>query len=412
MKKLFLMLACSSLCYIGMNAQEQLVKEVEKEVESASDFAALRAKLAPALVDDVSKNDAYTWYVAGKLEMKAFDELYKKKLIGQEVDVKTMGSTLLSGIDYMIKALPLDSVPEVDKKTGEPKIDKKTGKPKIKAKYSGKIIGVLAESYTPIQMIVADLHNGKEYKSAIKAYDLCANLPFMPFMKDKMSQPADTIVGQYQFYKGVALWQDNNPKDAVGAFADARKHGYIAKEAFDYALNCANIVQDFETVAAIAKEALPVYGKQDDQYVRILINYNVNTQNYTEAEKILDQAINDDPQNAEFVNLKGILIENAKSIEEALPYFKQAVDLDPNSSKANFDLGRYYFNKAVKVRDERTDLNGEALSALTNPLYEQALPYLEKAYELDKENLDAKNALRNIYYQLGNEEKLNAIEAY
>ena len=34
----------------------------------------------------------------------------------------------------------------------------------------------------------------------------------------------------------------------------------------------------------------------------------------------------------------------------------------------------------------------------------------EKAYELDKENLDAKNALRSIYYQLGNEEKLNAIE--
>lgn len=406
------MLACSSLCYIGMNAQEQLVKEVEKEIEATSDYDALRKKIAPALVDETSKNDAYTWYVAGKLEMKAFDELYKQKLIGQNVDVKAMGSAILSGIDYMIKALPLDSVPEVDKKTGEPKIDKKTGMPKIKAKYSGKIINTLAESYTPIQIVTEELYNGKDYKNAIKGFDLCANLPFMPFMKEKMSQPADTIVGYFHFFKGNALWLEDNPKDAIGAYAAARKHGYLVKPAFDYAIQCANNLQDFEAVAAIAKEALPIHGKQDDQYVRILINYNVNTQNYAEAERILDQAINDDPQNAEFVNLKGILIENAKSIEEALPYFKQAVDLDPNSSKANFDLGRYYFNKAVKVRDERTDLTGEALSALTNPLYEQALPYLEKAYELDKENTDAKNALRNIYYQLGNEEKLNAIEAY
>ena len=101
---------------------------------------------------------------------------------------------------------------------------------------------------------------------------------------------------------------------------------------------------------------------------------------------------------------------NQSSIEEALPYFKQAVDLDPTYSKAYFDLGRYYFNKAIKVRDENVDLIGDALDAKVNPLYEQALPYLEKAYELDKENLDAKNALRSIYYQLGNEEKLNAIE--
>ena len=412
MKKLFLMLACSSLCYFGMNAQEQLVKEVEKEVDASNNYAALRTKLAPAFADETSKNDAYTWFVAAKLEMKEFDDLYKKKLIGQSVDIKTMGNALLAGYDYMMKVLPLDSVPETDKKTGEVKIDKKTGLPKIKTRFSGKVVGMMAENYQSIQMIVADLHNGKEYKNAIKAYDLCATLPSKPYLCEKMSQPADTIVGEYLFYKGIALWQDENPKDAVGAFDEARKHGYVKKEAFDYALNCAQIVQDFDKIAEIAQEALPIHGKQDDQYVRILINYNVNTQKYDEAEKILDQAINEDPQNAEFVNLKGILIESSKSMEEALPYFQKAVDLDPNSSKANFDLGRYYFNKAIKLRDEKTDLTGDALSALTNPLYEQALPYLEKAYELDKDNLDAKNALRNIYYQLGNEEKLNAIEQY
>ena len=411
MKKLFLILACSSLGIMGLNAQVQLVKEVEKDLAGATDYPALREKLKPAFENEESKNDAYTWFVAAKIEMQNYDDMYKVRIVNPAgADISKMGAALLDGYDYMKKALPLDSVPEKDKKTGEIKLDKKTGQPKIKAKYSGKIVNIMAENYNALNMIVGDLHNGKEYKNAVRAYELCASLPFEPYMKGKMSQPADTIVGELRFYQGVALWQDDNPGDAIGAFAQARKLGYTKKEAYDYPLNCAAQVRDEKMIAEIAKEALPVYGKQDSQYVRILINAYLNEKNYDEANKILDQAINDDPQNAEFVNLKGNLVENQSSIEEALPYFKQAVDLDPTYSKAYFDLGRYYFNKAIKVRDENVDLIGDALVAMVNPLYEQALPYLEKAYELDKENLDAKNALRSIYYQLGNEEKLNAIE--
>ena len=396
---------------MGLNAQTQLVKDVEKDLAGSTDYAAMREKLKPAFENEESKNDAYTWFVAAKIELKCYDDLYKVRVINPAgVDVAVMGAALLDGYDYLKKALPFDSVPEFDKKTGEPKIDKKTGLQKIKTKYSGKIVSDMAENYNPLNMIVGDLHNGKEYKNAVRAYELCSTLPFESYMKGKLQQPADTIIGELRFYQGVALWQDDNPKDAIGVFELARKLGYTKKEAYDYPLSCAAQIRDEQTIAAIAKEALPVYGKQDSQYIRILINSYLNEKNYAEANKILDQAINDDPQNAEFVNLKGNLVENQVSIDEALPYFKQAVELDPTFARAYYDLGRYYFNKAVKVRDENIDLTGEALDAKVNPFYEQALPYLEKAYELDPEYLDAKNALRSIYYQLGNEAKLNAIE--
>ena len=136
MKKLFLMLACSSMCVMGMNAQEQLVKEVEKELETSKNFVALRTKLQPALTDASTKDLAQTWFVAGQIEMKCFDELYKMKMIGKDVNLKVMGAALLDGIDYMKKVLPLDTVPELDKKTGAPKVDKKTGEVKVKTKYS------------------------------------------------------------------------------------------------------------------------------------------------------------------------------------------------------------------------------------------------------------------------------------
>lgn len=411
MKKLFLMLACSSMCIMGMNAQEKLVKEVEKEIGAAK-YATLSEKLKPAFTDATSEKDAYTWFVAAKVEMNEFDELFKQKMIGKSVDATVLGKHLLAGIDYLKKVLPLDTVPEVDKKTGAPKVDKKTGLVKVKTRFSKNVVSMLAENYSPLNSIMSEIHNAKDYANAVKAYELFITLPFEPYMEGKIAAPADTILGEIRFYQGIALWQGENPKDAVGAFEKARKLGYLKKEVFDYALNCAAQSNNEPAIVKIAEEALPLYGKQDGQYVRILINGYLNNQNYVEANKIVDQAILDDPQSAELVNLKGNLVENQKSIEEAFPYFKKAVDLDPTSSKAQFDLGRYYFNKAVKIRDEKTDLTGDALAKLVNPLYEQALPYLEKAYELDKGNIDAKNALRSIYYQLNDEEKLNAIEQY
>lgn len=411
MKKLFLMLACSSMCIMGMNAQEKLVKEVEKEIGAAK-YATLSEKLKPAFTDATSEKDAYTWFVAAKVEMNEFDELFKQKMIGKNVDATILGKHLLAGIDYLKKVLPLDTVPEVDKKTGAPKVDKKTGLVKVKTRFSKNVVSMLAENYSPLNSIMSEIHNAKDYANAVKAYELFITLPFEPYMEGKIAAPADTILGEIRFYQGIALWQGENPKDAVGAFEKARKLGYLKKEVFDYALNCAAQSNNEAAIVKIAEEALPLYGKQDGQYVRILINGYLNNQNYVEANKIVDQAILDDPQSAELVNLKGNLVENQKSIEEAFPYFKKAVDLDPTSSKAQFDLGRYYFNKAVKIRDEKTDLTGDALAKLVNPLYEQALPYLEKAYELDKGNIDAKNALRSIYYQLNDEEKLNAIEQY
>jgi tetratricopeptide (TPR) repeat protein len=396
---------------MGMNAQEKLVKEVEKEIGAAK-YATLSEKLKPAFTDATSEKDAYTWFVAAKVEMNEFDELFKQKMIGKNVDATILGKHLLAGIDYLKKVLPLDTVPEVDKKTGAPKVDKKTGLVKVKTRFSKNVVSMLAENYSPLNSIMSEIHNAKDYANAVKAYELFITLPFEPYMVGKIAAPADTILGEIRFYQGIALWQGENPKDAVGAFEKARKLGYLKKEVFDYALNCAAQSNNEPAIVKIAEEALPLYGKQDGQYVRILINGYLNNQNYVEANKIVDQAILDDPQSAELVNLKGNLVENQKSIEEAFPYFKKAVDLDPTSSKAQFDLGRYYFNKAVKIRDEKTDLTGDALAKLVNPLYEQALPYLEKAYELDKGNIDAKNALRSIYYQLNDEEKLNAIEQY
>ncbi len=410
MKKFLLFLACSSLLASGAVAQEKLVDEVNKDISGFSaDYAGALNKIKPALTNAETKDSPKTWYVAGKTAFKWYDDLLGKRQI-KATDVKAadMGNALLSGYDYFVTALPLDSIVEKDK-TGAPKLDK-NGKPKIKTKYSKDIVNVLVGHLHDFSQVGNDFYDAKDWKNAYKAWDIFASLPSAEFLGNQKPAVADTIVGQVRFFQGIAAWQGGDHKDAVKAFAMARKKGYLKKEAFDYALTCAANMKDEPEIVAISREAYPIFGNQDGQYVRIIINSLINNKSFDEANVFLDKAIADNPNNAEFCNLKGLLVENQKSMEEALPFFKKAVDLDPNFAKGQFDLGRYYYNKAFKIIQDNPDLTGKALANKVNPLYEQALPYLEKAYSLDKDNLDAKNALRTIYYKLGNEAKLNAIE--
>ena len=73
-------------------------------------------------------------------------------------------------------------------------------------------------------------------------------------------------------------------------------------------------------------------------------------------------------------------------------------------------MGRYFYNKAQETR-QNSRLYGKKLAELVNPMYREALPYLEKSYEINPKNPDLINALRDIYYKLGEADKLQAIES-
>ena len=105
-----------------------------------------------------------------------------------------------------------------------------------------------------------------------------------------------------------------------------------------------------------------------------------------------------------------MLLEQQGKVDEAINYFQKSVEVNSDYAKGYFDLGRMYFNQAIKMAEENDKLSGAQLAELTDPLYKKAMPALEKSYQLDPSNNDCKRALVNIYYQLNEEAKLKAIE--
>lgn len=146
-------------------------------------------------------------------------------------------------------------------------------------------------------------------------------------------------------------------------------------------------------MVSVAHEAHDMLGAKDPRYVRILINHYLKAKNYEEANLLLDEVIKSDSTVAEYYDLKGRLAETQEGIDAALPFYRKAVELKSDFGMALFDLGNALYNKAIINNDHRSK---DALK-----LYDEALPYLEKAHQLMPHNDIVKKVLSRIYYVTG-----------
>lgn len=414
MKKLFLLGLCF-MAVAGASAQKSLVKEVEgKSKGFDADFAKARTQLAPALTDAETKDDAQTWYVAGTIEFGDYDSQLGKKAVGQAADDKAMGESLVKGYEYFMTAFPLDTIPEVDK-TGAPKLNK-DGSPKVKTKYSKDMAKKLAAHYNDYASGGQFLWEAQDYPGAYKAWSIYTSLPQNPSLgKDAPAAAPDSIVGQIYYFQGLAAWQAEKLDDAIAAFRSALKLGYNESSLYDYAIGVAAQKQDEGMIVEFAQEANKVYGDTTTKYLAIIINDKINKEKYDEAMTLLEQAIAVAPNNAELYDVRGILYQSQKKNDEAQADFEKAVSLNPDYMKAQLDLGRVLYAKAVAIEENAGTLDNAAYNKLRedqiDPLLKQAVPYLENALNNEQTESDARRLLRSIYYTLDDEANLKRIEA-
>jgi tetratricopeptide (TPR) repeat protein len=116
------------------------------------------------------------------------------------------------------------------------------------------------------------------------------------------------------------------------------------------------------------------------------------------------------PNDDELLNLKGLVVENYQDIYEAFPYYQRCIELNDSNASGLFNVGRFFYNKAMETR-QNSRLYGKKLADLVNPIYREALPFFEKSYAINPKNQELVNALRDIYYKLGEADKLQAIES-
>ena len=143
-----------------------------------------------------------------------------------------------------------------------------------------------------------------------------------------------------------------------------------------------------------------------------LINYYIFSGQEQTAIDYLAQAIEREPNVAQYHHIRGNLNENQGNYEEALADFDAALAIDPKLSDAMAGKGRVYYNQAVKLNEEAALISDnkaykKALAEM-NEVFRKSLPFFEKAHEMAPEERSYIQTLKGLYYRFKDEPGMQA----
>ena len=405
MKKMTLFILGLALS-LGATAQTQVVKDAEDAMKKGEPFATVEKIITPALTNPETAQQAKTWYIPGAAAFKQYDKMLGMKQFKQLKTAKDsieMDLLLIPAYNYFVKALPLDSVPNE--------------KGKVKPKPSKDIYGTLAGHYGDYTSAGAELYGYKDYKGAYELWKIVVELSGNPIMTKLLKErniSADSVfVSEIAYNQGLAAWQIDNFDDALEAFMTSLKYGNNKKTVYDCAMSVAGSAGKNDTLVALAREALPLYGQEDPNYIAQIVNYYLQKKDFENGFDAINKAIALDPAKSQNYVIHGVLNEQSGNMDEAMADYKKAFELDAENAQALYYYGHLLCEKAYKLNDE-SPTNDEEYVAYFNekikPLFLEAVEVLERSYSIDPDNRDVLLYLENAYYNLKDQQNYDDVQ--
>ena len=247
-------------------------------------------------------------------------------------------------------------------------------------------------------------------------------------MTDKViSSPAfmGEKTGMFSYYAGYLYTVDGqtNPKSyELGALAlnKALAEGFCDEEGnvYYYLYVCyANqkdspvYMANHERAKQLLMEGLAKYPNNAD-IVQGLINLYTAEEggnNPADLIELVDKALERDAQNAGLWFGRGRIFFALENYDEAISSFKKVIEITPEDAMTWFYIGYFYTlkgdaaNEAFYEREYTSyEEQDKDMKAITET-YKEALPYLEKSYELNPEHFSTVETLKALTFRLREE---------
>lgn len=401
MKKVFFSLAM--LFVAGLTfAQMKNVKDARAIVnEMKPDFAKAEQMINAALTNPESKDDAETWNVAGLIQKKRSEKEMENAYLRKPYDTVQVYKSALEMCKYFFKC------DELAQKPNE--------KGKIKNKYrKANAAAIMAERGNLINGGIY-YYNQDNSQEALAYFGMYVDVAESPILADQNLVKSDTLLPQIAYYASLAA---NKMKD----FAAMKKYATYAKEDKEFGqgameLICTALKEQGDTEAWVAalKEGLNKYPQNTFLFSNLIDYYN-NNNKFDEALAFADGMIANDPNNGLFTYVKGYLYHNMKQYDNAIKYYKEAIEKDPKLAEAYSNLGLIYCIQAQEFSEKATtDINdpkyNEDQETLRN-FYVLAKPCYEDCRKVAPERKELwLSGLQRVYYLLNMEKELQEIES-
>lgn len=145
------------------------------------------------------------------------------------------------------------------------------------------------------------------------------------------------------------------------------------------------------------------------------INILLGQGRFEEVISKLETSIALEPENTSLYLALGDSYKEIKDNENAIKYYLQALEIDPDYFLALYNAGVVYYTRAFDLNMEANDLpfdeveKYKAVLAEASEYFLKALPYFEKAFVIDPTDADVIKALRQIYTSTKQMDKLKEL---
>lgn len=396
-------MAALVLISAGCFAQKNpLVKKAKSYMMAETpDFSAARAAISEAM--EAGQN-AETYYWAGMIGYQEMTQENYNQMMGKGANQAKAGAAVVESYKYWLKADELAQVPVLNKKGVEVPTD-----PKMRGNVSKKML----EYYKQQELVKYGiyLNEQKDYAGAYEAFKMHIDIPELPMMQDPKLQkemPRDTTYDQYKYYAAIFAVQSEMHPEAIALLSEMKDGNYegISVNQFLYQEYLA--VKDTVMFVQTLKDAI-VRFPAEPWFLQNLINLYIFSGQEQTAVDYLAQAIEREPNVAQYHHIKGNLDENLGNYDDALKDFDAALAIDPTLADAMAGKGRVYYNQAVKLNEEAAMISDnkaykKALEEM-NEVFRKSLPYFEKAHEMDPTDRSYVVVLKGLYYRFHMDEK-------
>lgn len=314
-----------------------------------------------------------TWEVRGEIYQAVFqskDENYKK----------LSPDPLTIAFDSYLKALQLD--------------DKDRFSKSVKIKLT-LLIGDLTN-----QAVAA--FNEENYEKALRSFEQIMAIEQTPVYKVDDPNAIDTVI---IFNAGLAAYNAQKYDKAIEYYKQAAKYKYNGAKT--YSLISSSYMQKQDTVNAlqVLQDGLKVYSENGTLLVEV-INIYLNANKVNDAMKYLEIAIAQDPKNSSYYFAQGTLFDKLLKIDEATNSYLKAIEYKEDYFDAYYNLGALYYNKGVKQVDVANAVPSnqpekyEEEKNKADLEFKKAIPYMEKAHEINPTDKFTMESLKTLYYRL------------
>ncbi len=244
--------------------------------------------------------------------------------------------------------------------------------------------------------------NEENYEKALKSFEQILSIEQNPVYKADDPNVIDTVI---MFNAGLAAYNAKNYDKAIQFYKETTKYKYNGAKT--YTMISAAYMQKKDTLGALLslKEGLVEYPENGPLLVEV-INIFLNANKVDDAKAYLNKAIALDPKNSSYYFALGTLYDKQQDPENATSNYLKAIEFKDDYFDAYYNLGALYYNKGVKQVDIANAVPSnqpqkyEEEKDKADIEFKKAIPYMEKAHEINPTDKFTMESLKTLYYRL------------